>query len=261
MNLKLGPYIRTAKNVITANSPTLLVGAAVAGIISTGYFAARGGYKARGIIEAEEAKRRIQGEGEKEAPLDTMEKVKLTWLCYAAPGVTAISSILSVVGVHVIHTKRANAMAALYAVASGKLDTLGDEAEKLLGPKKAQDLQNNLSQKAVDDADNFVNDEVIMTGEGKELCFDEWTGRWFMSNLNIIQNAAHEINMHLVEGGEAPLNDFYEYLGLEPVPMGTDFGWSGEKITVKTGSVKTGDGHAALSVFFRPAPKPKLGRL
>ena len=255
VNLK--PYVKTARNVITANSPILLVGTALAGVVATGYFAARGGYKARGIIDAAEAERAASVPPQ--APLEMVEKAKLTWLCYTAPGVSALSSCLAIVGVHVIHTKRANAMAALYAVASGKLDTMTEEAEKLLGPKKNQDLANTIGQREVD-GNPVSNNEVIMTGQGQELCYDVWSGRYFTANLGIIENAVHEVNMALVESGDCALNDFYEYVGLPSIPMGHEFGWSGEKINVTKGSVTTDDGRPALSVTFRPSPKPNLGR-
>ena len=262
MNLKLTPYVKTAKNVITANSPALLVGTAIAGVISTAVLAARGGYKARGILD--EAAKERAATVPPQPPLDTMEKVKLTWLCYATPGVTAASSILSIVGLHTIHTKRHATMAAMYTVASGKLDTMTEEAEKLLGPKKAQDLTNAMAQKSADE--NPIDDnEVIITGEGKDLWYDEWSGRWFTSTLSKVQQAINEVNRAIIDDGEACLNDFYEFLGLRSIPMGSTHGWSkGEGATPKVngryGAIRTTDGRAANSIYFHEIPLPNLGR-
>lgn len=261
MNLKLTPYVRTAKNVITANSPSLLVGAAIAGVISTGILAARGGYKARGILDEEKARRAASvPDG---VPLDTMEKVKLTWLCYAVPGVTAASSILSIVGVHTIHTKRHAAMAGLYAVATGRLDAMTEEAEKLLGPKKAQDLTNAMAQRDVD-GNPLNNNEIILTDEGKDLWHDEWSGRWFSSSLSSVQSSINEINRLIIDNGEATVNDFYDSLGIPTVPMGDDFGWQRAtndsptpKVNGRYGSTRTPDGKAVNSIYFHEVPKPK----
>lgn len=260
MNLKLTPYVKTAKNVITANSPALLVGAAIAGVISTGVLAARGGYKARGIIDIEQEKRVANTL----PPLDTMEKIKLTWLCYAVPGVTGASTILSVVGVHTIHTKRHAAMAGLYAVATGKLDTMTEEAEKLLGPKKAQDLTNAMAQDAVD-TNPINNNEVILTGEGKDLWHDEWSGRWFTSSLATVQAAINELNRLIIDNGEATVNDFYDSLGIPTIPMGNDHGWyKGNSLTPKVngryGATRTTDGRAVNSIYFHEIPKQKSGK-
>lgn len=256
MNLSKG--LNTARSIITANSPVLLVGTAVAGVVSTGVLAARGGYKARGIIdEAEGRYREIPVEQE----LTTVEKAQLTWPHYAVPAVTGASTIASVVGVHTIHTKRHAALAGLYAVTSGKLDDYRDKAEEFLGSKKTQALNDALGQKAVD-KNPIENHEVIVVEGGSELMYDDWSGRYFMGSVPIVEKAIYEVNLQLAEGAEASLNDYYDHVGLTPLPMGLSFGWSaGSKIEPRFGSVTTTDGRAAVSMSFRDEPKENLGVL
>lgn len=268
MNLNLSSAVRTAKSVITANSPVLLVGAAVAGVITTGVLAAKGGYKARGIVDAE----RMRRVASPEPPFDTfldykeefdaltpqltpVEIAKLTWMCYAVPGVTGASTIASVLGVHMIHTKRHAALAGLYVAATGKLDDYREEAEKLLGPKKSQELSNAVGQKAVDQ-NPPINHEVVVTSAGNELCHDEWGGRWFNGDLPTIERAIAEINLTLAESGEANVNEFYDHLGLTPTQIGAVHGWSGPgRISVRMGNVTSPDGRSAISYRFHKEPK------
>lgn len=246
----LSSAVRTAKSVITANSPVLLVGTAIAGVVATGVLAAKGGYKARGIIDA--------AEDEKGEELSTQEKVQLTWLCYAVPAITGASTIAAAVGVHTIHTKRHAALAGLYAVTSNKLDDYREKAEELMGPKKTQELNDGVAQKAVDR--NPVEDnEVIITGHGTELCYDEWSGRYFLSSVSKMEDAANSVNRMLIDEGDVSLNDFYEFLGIPPIPMGASFGWSGAKITPKFGSTLSPDGRPAISIWFHETPKPDFG--
>lgn len=247
MNLNLASAVRTTKSVITANSPVLLVGAAITGVIATGVLAAKGGYKARGIID--NAREEAGG-----VEPTVMEKAKLTWLCYAVPGVTGASTIASVLGVHMIHTKRHAALAGLYVAATGKLDDYREQAEELLGPKKTQALNDKLAQKAVDD--NPITDhEVIVTSEGNELCHDEWGGRYFNGSLRIIEQAVAQINLALLESGEANVNEFYDHLGLPPTQVGAKNGWQGPtRISIRTGSTTTSDGRSAISFRFHDEP-------
>lgn len=254
--MNISSAFRTAKNVITANSPVLLVGTAVAGVITTGVLAAKGGYKARGILDEAQAKR---DQEENSTPLTLQEKVQLTWLCYAAPAVTGASTIASVVGVHTIHTKRHAALAGLYAVTTSKLDDYREKAEELLGPKKTQELNNAIGQKAVDRDPLADNREVIITGEGNELCYDEWAGRWFLGSVPSIERAVAEVNTQLVEDGDASLNDFYDRIGLPPTQMGSSFGWSGTKIGVRFGSTTASDGRSAVAIWFHEEPKKNMG--
>ena len=249
MNIASG--LRTVKSVITANSPVLLVGTAIAGIAATGVLAAKAGYKARGIVD----------EHEQEIGRETtiQEKAQLTWLCYSVPALTGASAIAATVGVHTIHTKRHAALAGLYAVTSNKLDDYRDKAEELLGPKKTQELNNGVAQKAVD-RNPPKDHEVIILDNGDELCYDEWSGRYFKGSVNKVEAAVNEINRLLMDNGEVSLNDYYDYVGLGTISMGTRFGWSGVKrIEPRFGTVQTTDGRPAISVWFHDEPKDNLG--
>lgn len=249
--MNISSSVKTVKSVITANSPVLLVGAAITGVVATGVLAAKGGWKARGIIDDYTIET-----GEKP---DLQKHVQLTWLCYAAPVLTGASTILSVVGVHSIHSKRNAALAGLYAVANNRLDSYTEKAEEMLGPKKTQELTNKVAQESVNNHP-VVDHEVIMTGTGTELCYDEWSGRYFMGSMMVIERAINEVNRQLIEDGDVSLNDFYDHIGLTPVEGATDHGWSGEKIVGRFGATVAPDGRPAISVWFQQAPKPNMGR-
>lgn len=254
--MNLSSAVRTVKSVVTANSPVLLVGTAIAGVVTTGVLAAKGGYKARGIIdEAQVAKGDV--------PLDLKEKVSLTWLCYAAPAVTGVTTIASVVGVHTIHTKRHAALAGLYAVTATKMDDYREKAEELLGSKKTQQLNDALGQSDVDRSP-FDTREVVITGNGTELIHDAWSGRYFTGSVAEIEKALGDINLQLAKDGDAELNEFYDKVNLPLLnPMGSRFGWKGaDNVQPRFGSVVVNDKgttRSAVSFTFHPEPKDNLG--
>jgi hypothetical protein len=257
--MNIASYVKTAKSVITANSPVLLLGTTIAGVVTTGVLAAKAGYKARGIVDEAEGRYKDQVD-EEFAELSVQEKVQLTWLCYATAGISGAGTIAAAVGTHTIHTKRANAMAALYAVTSNKLDDMSEKAEELLGPKKTQQLHNEVAQKQADRNPLVDDKEIHMLLNGTELCYDQWSGRWFMSSMRQLEEAVHNTNGKLVEWGDISLNDFYEFVGLPPVsPMGDSFGWSGESIEAEFTSIMASNGRPAISVGFRTAPKENMG--
>jgi hypothetical protein len=259
--MNIASYVKTAKSVITANSPVLLLGTTIAGVVTTGVLSAQAGYKARGIVDRE----RMNRVNSPEPPFDTFydyleafesqvpeltlqEKAQLTWLTYATAGISGAGTIAAAVGTHTVHTKRANAMAALYAVTSNKLDDMSEKAEELLGPKKTQQLQNEIAQKSIDRKPESGDNEVLMTDEGTELCYDDWSGRYFMSSMPRLEEAINNVNRKLIEEGDASLNEWYDYIGLTGIPMGDEFGWSGGKISGKFGAVTAKDGRPAISV-------------
>lgn len=244
--------LKTARNVITANSPALLVGTAIAGVVTTAILAAKGGYKARGIID--------EAEEERGSELNTQEKIQLTWLCYAAPALTGASTIAATIGVHTIHTKRHTALAGLYAVTSNKLDDYQEKAEELLGTKKAQAINDSTAQKSIDRAGPVNDHEVYVLENGTQLCQDELSGRYFMGSVPIIERAINNINRQINDDGDVSLNEFYDHVGLPPIQLGQDLGWSGTKVEAKFGSGTTSDGRPAITFWFQPTPKERYNR-
>lgn len=257
--MNIASYVRTAKSVITANSPVLLLGTTIAGVVTTGVLAGKAGYKARGIVDEAEGRYRTVVEMGEVVELTPQEKAQLTWLCYATAGISGAGTVAAAVGTHTIHTNRANAMAALYAVTSNKLDDMTEKAEELLGPKKTQELQNNVAQKSIDRKSDDEDTEVLMTDEGTELCYDDWSGRYFMSSMPKIESAINDVNRQLINDGDASLNDYYDRIGLPGIPMGNSFGWSGTKIEGRFGAVNAKDGRPAISVWFHTDPKENMG--
>lgn len=255
--IDLSNTFKTAKSVITANSPVLLVGAAVAGVVTTGYLAAKGGYKARGVLDEAERERAEANL----PPHTTMEKAQLTWLCYASPAVAGASTIASVLAVHSIHTKRAASMAALYAVSQNKLDDYRLKAEELLGSKKTQQLNDALATNSVQDnppAEDYT--DVIITGRGTELMQDGFSKRYFTSSVPEVEVAFAKLGAKIEVDGDASLNDYYDMLGMEPLDdLGLRFGWSGTGPQPRFGSTNTPDGRAAVVVMFHKEPKDNLG--
>jgi hypothetical protein len=257
MNFNVSRSLKTAKSVITANSPVLLVGAAVAGVVATGVLAAKGGYKARIIDEAESERNTNENPL---PPLTTTEKVKLTWLCYAPAVLTGVGSIASCLGVHLIHTKRHAALVGLYAMTANKLDDYKDKAEELLGTKKTQQLNDSLAQKWLDE--NPIDPSQITVVEGgTQLMLDMWTQRPFMSTMNKIDAAVNECNAMLIDEGDLDLNIFYDRIGLANIPQGGEMGWSGkDRLNITYGSAIDPNGRAVITLSFRQDPKPILSK-
>lgn len=243
--------LRAIKSVVTANSPTLLVATTVVGIVATGILSAKAGWKAHEIVAT------FEDNESREATLP--EKVSLTWLTFAAPAITGASAVTAVVGLHTIHNKRHATMAGLYAITSNKLEDYQAKAEELLGVKKTQQLNNSHAQVQMDSRED-ASREVIITHNGGELCYDDFSGRYFQGSMAKIEQATNDLNRVLLDKGDSSLNDFYDYVGLPAIEIGNDFGWSGKSVNVRFGAVTTPEGKPALSFWFHSPPKPDMGR-
>lgn len=94
---------------------------------------------------------------------------------------------------------------------------------------------------------------------GKHLCYDDWSGRYFYGSMEFLEASVARVNEMLLREGDVDLNAFYDEVGLSPIPMGTDFGWS-EPIRLIMGSIVSPNGAPAICMSFRKHPKPAMGR-
>lgn len=247
MNLNVNNLMKKTKNFVTANSPELLVGTAIVGVITTGFLAAKAGYKAANKVR--------DFEEVEERETTSQEKFQLTWLTYASPALTGATTIAAVLGAHLIHTKRYAALAGFYAVAANRADDLQDQVEKHLGPKKQQEVQDAIAQKTADRDSESIDNEIVFLDGGTELCYDEFTARWFMGSHSVIEKAFLNLNLQLAKEGSASLNDFHDFLGLPPSQIGADMGWRGQDhVEPKFGSTTNKEGKPAIAFYFHENP-------
>lgn len=67
---------------------------------------------------------------------------------------------------------------------------------------------------------------IINTGHGYDLFFDDWSGRWFYSEINFIKTKVNELNHQLLNDMYISVNEYYSALDLPKAGCGADFGWN-----------------------------------
>lgn len=67
---------------------------------------------------------------------------------------------------------------------------------------------------------------VISTGHGQDLFFDDWSGRWFYSDINFIKAKINDLNYQLMNDLYISVNEYYEALDLDPIGAGEELGWN-----------------------------------
>ncbi|WP_254556795.1 DUF6353 family protein, partial [Salmonella enterica] len=80
------------------------------------------------------------------------------------------------------------------------IETLGEKKEKQIREEIDKDrIKKNPVGKS----------EVIITGNGKTLCYDHTSGRYFESDMETIKRAVNTINKQMLDEMYVSLNDFY----------------------------------------------------
>lgn len=201
------------------NSPAILTGIAVTGVVTTMILTGRATLKAAEIIDQIESK---EGTAET-ARKRFQERSKVVWKLYIPAVVTGGLTVAAIVGANRIGTRRTAAIAAAYSITERAFENYRDKIVEKIGPKKEQAARDEIAQEHI--SANPLGGKALIIAKGDVLCYEAFTGRYFMSDIEELRRAQNDINERILADGYASMSDFYDLIGL-PHTTGSDlFGW------------------------------------
>ena len=246
--------IKGIKASISRHSPEILTGIGIAGMVTTTILAVKATPKAIKLIEAEKRAKHVDAL----SPVDT---VKTVWKCYIPAAMTGASSIACLIGSNAINAKRNAALTTVYTLSEMARNEYKEKVIETIGEKKERTIKEKVDAERIK-RDPVSKKEVIITKKGTTLCYDHVFGRYFKSDIDIINRAMNKINREIVINMYASLNDFYAELGLSPVEMGYDLGWNIDDgtIEIEPSSQLADDGTPCLVIDYSVSPKYNYSR-
>ena len=246
--------IKSVKATISKHSPEILTGIGIAGMVTTTILAVKATPKAIKLIEAEKRAKHVDAL----SPVDT---VKTVWKCYIPAAMTGVSSIACLIGSNAINAKRNAALTTVYTLSEMARNEYKEKVIETIGEKKERTIKEKVDAERIK-RDPVSKKEVIITEKGTTLCYDHVFGRYFKSDIDIINRAMNKINREIVINMYASLNDFYAELGLSPVEMGYDLGWNIDDgtIEIEPSSQLADDGTPCLVIDYSVSPKYNYSR-
>lgn len=246
--------IKGIKASISRHSPEILTGIGIAGMVTTTILAVKATPKAIKLIEAEKQAKHV----DVLSPVDT---VKTVWKCYIPAAMTGVSSIACLIGSNAINAKRNAALTTVYTLSEMARNEYKEKVIETIGEKKERTIKEKVDAERIK-RDPVSKKEVIITEKGTTLCYDHVFGRYFKSDIDIINRAMNKINREIVINMYASLNDFYAELGLSPVEMGYDLGWNIDDgtIEIEPSSQLADDGTPCLVIDYSVSPKYNYSR-
>lgn len=246
--------IKGIKASISRHSPEILTGIGIAGMVTTTILAVKATPKAIKLIEAEKQAKHVDAL----SPVDT---VKTVWKCYIPAAMTGVSSIACLIGSNAINAKRNAALTTVYTLSEMARNEYKEKVIETIGEKKERTIKEKVDAERIK-RDPVSKKEVIITEKGTTLCYDHVFGRYFKSDIDIINRAMNKINREIVINMYASLNDFYAELGLSPVEMGYDLGWNIDDgtIEIEPSSQLADDGTPCLVIDYNIPPKYNYSR-
>ena len=246
----LATIVASTRQFVSKRSPEILTGIGIAGMISTAVLAVKATPKAMELIEEKKREEWLD-------KLSPVEMVKVAWKPYIPAIVTCVTSTACLIGASSVSAKRNAALATAYKLSETALTEYREKVIETIGEKKERTVRDKVAEERVK-KNPVSKNEVIITGNGKTLCFDPISGRYFMCSIETIKRAENTLNKQMLHdiSGYVSLNEFYDEIGLDHTSVGDDLGWNTDKIIdIDFSSQLNDNGEPSVVLDYLVAPK------
>lgn len=176
----LRPMMRISKNGLrffNKNANLILTIVSATGVLVTTAIAVKGTIKAVKLYEEKK-------------PVGTKEVIKTVWKCYIPTiGMVILTTTAILCNGH-MNAKKIAMLTSAYGSSMEALKRMEDKMGNFLGPKKKQELIDEVHSNTAEKSIETLNEKDIQkTGHGDELFFLEDVGQWIYANTNWIELA------------------------------------------------------------------------
>ena len=212
--------LQTAKHAVGKHAPAILTAISVMGVVGTAVMASRDTLIARDVLT----------QMEMEQPETTRKDVIMKVApCYIPTLLMGGATIACVIGAHAANTGKIAAYASAYGLAQEAASKYRDKVVEVVGEKKANEIQESYS-KDIAESHLTGSTEIPQLDDGKELCYDSISGRWFRSDAETLRHIQNDLNHQLINEMWLSLNNFYYACGLSPINLGEEMGWDADHL-------------------------------
>ncbi|MCF8018145.1 MAG: DUF6353 family protein [Vallitaleaceae bacterium] len=218
MNINKITY-KTVK-YLNRNSSTILTIFSVAGVITTTVMAVKATPKVVHILESEAYERK--------EPLTTLETVRLAVPHYIPSALMGLGTITCIIGSNVLNQRYQKSLIGAYTLLDQSYKSYRKSANEVFGDDADDRIRANIARKSYVSSDGYAIYDPDTDDSDQVLFYDYYSEQYFKSTMSAVLNAQYHINRNFMLRGEVEINEFYEFLGLDPIPFGDHIGWGEE---------------------------------
>lgn len=146
------------------------------------------------------------------------------WKCYIPTAAFGLSTIACIMGANALNSRKQAALTSAYALINQSYKEYKDKLKELYGEEAHNAIVDSIvSEKCKDvyiSSPSFISSSSLDFGEGMEpeiirTFYDSFSQRYFETTIAKVIEAEYHLNRNFMFQGVIPLNDFYEFLGLE----------------------------------------------
>jgi Family of unknown function (DUF6353) len=212
---------RNAKN----NSPLILSVVAGVGTIATAYLAGKATIKAVRRCEDWEE---LNGYDD-DWRIRLLQRVKVSWTFYIPTAVSATSTIACVIAANRIGVRKTIAAQTALTISQQAFSEYRTKVIEQFGDRKDNAIRAAIAEDEIK-KNQPPSQDLLITGPGNYLCYEQYTGRYFASDIEKLRKAENELNAKLLAHDYATLNDFYYMIGIAQTSLSGEMGWKSSKL-------------------------------
>lgn len=220
--------VKQASKSLKKASPTILTCLGAVGVVATAVLAVNATPKALERLEkAKEVKNDENGEN-----LTRIETIAACWPCYIPAAATGIATIGCIFGANVLNRRQQASLASAYALLNRSYTDYKRKMKELYGEEAHQRIMKELAVEKAEDIRitgcGLCSSSCLEFEDANEeprLFYDSFGERYFQSTISKVLEAEYHLNRNFVLGGFVPLNQFYEFLGIDKLKDGDELGW------------------------------------
>lgn len=196
---------------LSRNAPTILTCVGAVGVAATSVMAVKATPKALSLLE--EAKK------EKGEELTKVEVVKVAGPSYIPAIMVGVSTVACIFSANVLNRRSQAAIMSAYALIDNSYKEYRAKVKELYGEEADKNVKTEIAK------DEYAETDIVVEAD-KTLFYDYFSDRYFQSTLDKVIEAEYQLNKKLITREYAYLNDFYDYLEIEPIQSGHEYGWT-----------------------------------
>lgn len=208
----MNKLLRNSQVFLKRNASTILTCVGGVGVVATAVMSAKATPKA--LLLLDEAKK------EKGEELTKFEKVKTASPAYIPAALVGVSTIACVFGANALNKRQQAALMSAYALLDNSYKEYKKKVTELYGENADKEVRAEIAK------DKYVDEEFDFHDDGKQLYYDDYSGRYFEAKPEDLLRAENIVNRELAATAGVFLNEFYDAVGLERTDYGDYMGWS-----------------------------------
>lgn len=203
---------------VRKQSPLILSIVGSIGVIATAVTAVKATPKALHVIQINKDIRRSKAETVDDIKQTKVDIIKLAGKYYIPSVAIGISTIACIMGSLALNRSQIKSVTSAYILLDQAYREYKNKVKELYG----ENADNSVKTEIIKD---LYEDSGVLSREKALVFYEENYGKLFERTMTEVILAEYKLNRKFALDGEASINDFLDFLGLEPIYFGNCIGW------------------------------------